>query len=51
LNSSENIIRAIKSRMMKLTGHVAMGAIRNAYTISIGRPEGRSPHGRQRHRW
>jgi hypothetical protein len=28
-----------------------MGEMRNAYTISVGRPEGNIPLGRPRHRW
>jgi hypothetical protein len=37
LHSSPNIIRMIKSRKMKWTGHVArMGAKKNAYGILMG---------------
>jgi hypothetical protein len=28
-----------------------MGEVRGAYDISVGRPEGRRPLGRPRHRW
>jgi hypothetical protein len=28
-----------------------MGEVRGAYNISVGRPEGRRPLGRPRHRW
>jgi hypothetical protein len=28
-----------------------MGAKRNAYRILVGKPEGKRPLGRQRHRW
>jgi hypothetical protein len=28
-----------------------MGEIRNAYNILVGKPEGKRPHGRPRHRW
>jgi hypothetical protein len=50
--SSPNIIRVIKSRRVRWAGHVArMGAGRGAYRILVGRPEGRRPLGRPRHRW
>jgi hypothetical protein len=46
------IIRIIKSRRMKLLGHVArMGEKRNAYRILVGQPEGKRPLGRPRRRW
>jgi hypothetical protein len=46
-----NIIRMIKSRMMRWTGHVArMGEKMNAYRILVGKPEGKRPLGRTRHR-
>jgi hypothetical protein len=49
--SSLNIIGVIKSRM-RWAGHVArMGEKRCAYMILLGRPEGRRPLGRPRHRW
>jgi hypothetical protein len=52
LYSSPNIIRVIKSRRMKWAGHVAhMGEGRGACRILVGRPEGRRPLGRPRHRW
>jgi hypothetical protein len=28
-----------------------LGKILNAYNVSVGKPEGRKPHGRPRHRW
>jgi hypothetical protein len=41
LYSSPNIIAMIKSRRMRWAGHVArMGEARNAYRISVGKPEG-----------
>jgi hypothetical protein len=40
LLSSPSIIRMIKSRRMRWTGHVArMGEKRNAYRILVGNPE------------
>jgi hypothetical protein len=43
LYSSPVIIRTIRSRRMKLAGHVArMGAKRNAYRILVGKPEGKN---------
>jgi hypothetical protein len=52
LYSSPNIIQVIKSRRMRLAGHVArMGERRGAYRILVGRPEGRRPLRRPRLRW
>jgi hypothetical protein len=52
LYSSPNIIQVIKSRRMRWVGHVVhMGEGRGAYRILVGRPEGRRPLGRPRHRW
>jgi hypothetical protein len=49
---SPNIIRIIKWRRMRLAGHVArMGEKRNAYRLLVGKPEGKRPLGRARHRW
>jgi hypothetical protein len=51
LYSSPNIIQVIKSRRMRWAWHVArMGEKRDAYRILLGRPEGRRPLGRPRHR-
>jgi hypothetical protein len=50
--SSASIIRIIKSRRMRWAGHIAgMGEKRNAYWILVGKPEGKRPLGRPRHRW
>jgi hypothetical protein len=50
--ASQNIIRVMKSRRMIWTGHVArMGAMRIAYKIFGGKPEGKRQLGRPRHRW
>jgi hypothetical protein len=44
LYCSPNIIRLIKSRMMRWAGHVGRtGERRNAYRILVGKPEGRRP--------
>jgi hypothetical protein len=52
LYSSPTIIRIIKSRRMRLAGHVArMGENRNAYRLLVGKPEGKRPLGRSRRRW
>jgi hypothetical protein len=52
LYCSPNIIRIIKSRRMRLAGHVArMGEKRNAYRILVGKHEGKRPLGRPGHRW
>jgi len=37
---------------MRWAEHAApMGHMRNAYNILVGKPEGKTPHGRPRHRW
>jgi hypothetical protein len=52
LYSSPNIIRMIRSRTMRWAGHVArMGEKRNSYRMLVGKPEGKRPSGRPRHRW
>jgi hypothetical protein len=52
LYSSPNIVRVIKSRRMRWTGHVArMEEGRGVYTVLVGRPEGNRPLGRPRRRW
>jgi hypothetical protein len=52
LYSSPNIIRQVKSRRMRWAGHVArMGEERKVYKVSVGKPEGKRPLGRSRHRW
>jgi hypothetical protein len=51
LYSSPNIVRVIKTRIMKLAGHVArMGEGRRVYRVLVGRPEGKRPLGRPRRR-
>jgi hypothetical protein len=52
LYSSPSIIRIIKSRRIRLAGHVAlMGEKRNAYRLLVGRPEGKRSLGRPRRWW
>jgi hypothetical protein len=52
LYSSPSIIRTIKTRRMRWTGHVAgTEEKRNAYRLLVGKPEGRRPLGRPRRRW
>jgi hypothetical protein len=52
LYSSPSIIRIIKSKRMRWARHVArMGEKRNVYRLLVGKPEGKRPLGRPRHRW
>ena len=52
LYSSPNVVRVIKSRRMRWAGHVArMGEERGTYRVLVGKPEGKRPLGRPRHRW
>jgi len=52
LYSSLDILRAIKSRRMRWAGHVVrMGGRRAACRVLVGKPEGKKPLGRPRHRW
>jgi hypothetical protein len=52
LYTSRNTIRVITSRRMRWAGHVArMGKRIKAYTILVGRSEGKRPLGRPRRRW
>jgi hypothetical protein len=51
LYSSSNIIRQIKSRRMRWAEHVArMGGERKLYKVLVGKPKGKRPLGRPRHR-
>jgi hypothetical protein len=51
LYSSPNIVRVIKSRVMRWAGHAArMGEGRDVYKILVGRPEGKRPLRRPRRR-
>ena len=52
LYCSPNILRVIKSRRMRLAGHVArMGEGRGVNKVLVGKPEGKRPLGRPRHKW
>jgi hypothetical protein len=52
LYSSPDIIRQIKSRRMRWTGHVArMGEGRNVYRVLVGKSERKRPLERPRRRW
>jgi hypothetical protein len=52
LYSSPNIVRLIKSRWMRYAGHVTRrGEGRGVCRVLVGRPEGKRPLGRSRHRW
>jgi hypothetical protein len=52
LYSSSNILWVIKSRRIKLAGHIAcMGERRGVYRVLVGKPEGKRPFGRLRRRW
>jgi len=52
LYSLPNIVRVVKSRRMRWAGHVArMGQAKEVYRVLMGKPEGKRPLGRPRHRW
>jgi hypothetical protein len=45
LYASPNISRIVKSRRLRLIGHIArMRGIRNAYNILVGKSERKMPH-------
>jgi len=47
-----NIVRVVKSRRMRWAGHAArMGEDRGVQRVLVGKPEGKRPLGRPRHRW
>jgi hypothetical protein len=51
LYCSPTIVRVIKSRRMRWTGHVArMGEGRGVYRVLVGKPEGKRSLGRPRRR-
>jgi hypothetical protein len=52
LYSLLNIVRVVKSRRIRRTGHVArVGADRGVHRVLVGKPEGKRPLGRPRRRW
>ena len=52
LYCSTNIVRVIRSRRMRWVGHVErMGDRRGICRVLVGKPEGKRPLGRARHRW
>jgi hypothetical protein len=52
LYSSSDIIRQIKSKRMRWVGHVTrVGEGRNVYRVLVGKPKGKRPLERPRHRW
>ena len=52
LYSSPNIVRVIKSRIIRWARHVArMGERRGLYRVLAGKPEGKRLIGRPRLRW
>jgi hypothetical protein len=52
LYSSPNVVRVIKCRRTRWVGHVAwIGEGRGVYRVLVGKPEGKRPLWRPRHRW
>jgi hypothetical protein len=52
LYASPNVISVIRSRMIREAEYIApLGEVRNAYNISVGKPQGRRPLERLRRRW
>jgi hypothetical protein len=52
LYSSPTTVQVIKSIRMRWAGHVVrMGEERVVYRVLLGKPGGKSPLGRPRHRW
>jgi len=52
LYSSPYVIQVMTSRRMRWVEHVTcMGERGGAYRVVVGKPEGKGPLGRSRHRW
>jgi len=52
LYSSHKIVQATKPRTVRWAGHVArMSEERNMYRVLVGKPLGKRPQDRPRHRW
>ena len=52
LYSLPNIVRVVKSRILRWAGYVArMGEGRGVHGVLVGIPEGKRPLGRPRLRW
>ena len=52
LYPSPNIVWVKKSRRMRWAGYVVcLGERRGIYRVLVGKPEGKRPLGRPRHRW
>jgi hypothetical protein len=52
LFSSPNIVKVIRSRRIRWTGHASRrGYRRIAYRVLVGKPEGKRPLGIPRRRW
>jgi hypothetical protein len=48
---SPNIIRMVKSRRKRWAGYVECMRARNACRVLVGKPEGKRPQEKPRHRW
>jgi len=51
LYSSPSIVRVIKSRRMRWAGHVVRMGEERGDRVLVGKPVGKRPLGRPRHRW
>jgi len=50
--ASPDVIRVIRSRRMRCAWHISrMGEMRNAYKISVRKPEGKKQLGRSKCKW